>query len=291
MRHVKRVVGAAGVVWLLGVAVSARAEEARFEVPTTSPRAMVRQRVAATDVEVSYGRPAMRGRDVFGSLVPWGQVWRTGADAATRISFSTPVTFGDAKLEAGTYELFSIPGETEWVVILQAERSQWGSYAYDAANDVARIAVRPETLPEAVESLTISLDDVESAAATLHISWDRTRVPVRISVDVAATVIPLLEAALRTEERPPYFRAAMFYFENDLDIDRASELMALALEASPDHVGMLYRQALILERKGDLAGAIAAAEKSLAGAETSPRELRDEYTRLNSALLARLRAE
>ncbi len=269
--------------------LAAAQSPAGFPVPATNPRATVRQQVAATEIEVRYSRPSVRGRTIFGGLVPWGQVWRTGSDAATQVSFSTPVSVEGVAVDSGAYELFTIPGEREWVLILQRARSQWGSYAYDQANDVARVTARPVALPEQVESFSISLDDVTSRAATLHLAWDRVRVPVRIAVDLEATVVPRLEAALRAEGRRPYFQAAMFYFENDLDINRAAELMALALEGSPDHIGMLYRQALILERQGDRPGAIRAAERSLAGAGAAARELRDEYTRLNQALLTRLR--
>jgi hypothetical protein len=261
-----------------------------FEVPTTNSKAVVRQRVAATDIEVTYNRPSVRGRVIFGALVPYGEVWRTGSDAATRISFSTPVTVNGAPIDAGTYELFSIPGEREWVVIIHQDRSQWGSYSYDPAYDVARVTAQPVALHDRVETFTVSLDEVTTNEATLNIAWDRIRVPVRIAIDIEATVVPQLEAALQAEGRRPYFLAAMFYFENDLDIERAAELMALAVEANPTHIGMLYRQALILERKGDLPGAIAAAERSLSGAASASRELRDEYTRLNTALLARLRS-
>ena len=234
-----------------------------FPVPHEARGAL--QQVAATEIEITYGRPALRGRTVFGEVVPWGQVWRTGSYAATRISFSTPVAFNGIAVDSGAYELFTIPGEREWVVILQRSRSQWGSYAYDPAHDVARVTARPTPLPERVESFTLSLDDVTSRAATLHLAWDRVRLPVRITVDLEATVVPRLEAALRADGRRPYFQAAMFYYENDLDLDRAAELMALALQPNPDHIGMLYRQALILERKGDRPGAIAAAKRSRPG--------------------------
>ena len=260
-----------------------------FQVPTTNPPATVRQRVAATDVEVEYNRPRVKGRTIFGGLVPWGQVWRTGSDRATRITFSTPVTLGGARIDAGSYELFTIPSEDSWTVIIHRNQSQWGSYSYDPANDVVRLTSRPVTLSEPVESFTISIDDVASSSATLNIAWDRTRVPVLLEVDLEETVLPRLEEALRQEGRRPWFLAAMFYFENDLDIDRAAELIGMAVEESPNHIGILHRQALILERKGDVAGAIQAAEKSLAGAAESPDELRLEYTRLNAALLARLR--
>lgn len=258
-------------------------------VPTTNPPAVVQQRVAATDIEIRYHRPAVKGRTIFGGLVPWGHVWRTGSDSATRISFSTPVTLEGVAVDAGTYELFSIPGPSEWTVIVHEDRSQWGAYSYDAANDVARLTVRPEPLAAGVESFTIDLSDVTSSSARLNISWERTRVPVRLEIDVAATAVPQVEAALQAEGRKPYFAAAMFYFENDLDIGRAAELMALAVAQSPDHIGMLHRQALILARKGDREGAIAAAEKSLAVAESAAPQLREEYRRLNGALLEKLR--
>lgn len=272
-------------LWIL----SASAQDAAFEVPTTSPPAVVKQRVAATEIEINYNRPSMRGRETFGALIPYDQVWRTGADAASKISFSTPVSFGAKPVPAGSYELFSIPGKGEWTVIVAKDRSQWGSYKYDPEHDVARVTTKPVMLTERVETLTLSLDELTSSSTVLNIAWDKVRVPVEIVIDVQATVLPQLEAALRADGDRPYFRAAMFYFDNGLDINRAAELIALALEKKPDHIGMLYRQALILERKGDVKGAIAAAERSLASASTAGPEPREEYERLNEEVLGRLR--
>lgn len=282
---------------LLGTAVvalapvSRRASAQAFQVPTTNPPAVVKERVAATDIEVTYHRPSARGRTIFGALVPYGRVWRTGSDNATRISFSTPLKLNGVAIDAGTYEVFTIPGEEEWTVIIHQDESQWGAYSYDAANDVARVVAKPVPLASPIETFTIDVSDMRSSSASLNISWGRTRVPLRVEIDVRATAVPRIEAALRGEGRKPYFAAAMFYFENDLDIDRAAELIGLAVAGSPDHVGMLYRQALILAKKGDRPGAIAAAEKSLAGARSASPPLREEYTRLNSALLEKLRRE
>jgi len=264
---------------------------ATFPLPSTNSRAVVLQQVASTNIEVTYHRPSVRGRAIFGGLVPYGQVWRTGSDNATLVTFSTPVSLNGTAVDSGAYEIFSIPAQGDWTIILQRSRGQWGSYSYDPAFDAARISATPVALPLPVENFTISFDSVTTDAATMNISWDRVRVPVRIAIDVRATVVPVLEAALRAEGRRPYFQAAMFYYENDLDLDRAAELMTLALEATPHHIGMLYRLALIQERKGDRAAAIAASRQSLAGAATSPPELREEYTRLNTALLTRLQAD
>lgn len=277
-----------GLTTALLIAGSTLSAQTDFELPTTNSRAVIHQRVAATDIEITYHRPNVKGRVIFGDLVPYGRVWRTGADAATMIAFSTPVIIEGKPVDAGTYELFTIPREDRWTVILQFATGQWGSYGFDPEHDALRVDVTPVATPH-VETFTISLDVVGPSFATLNIAWAGVRVPVRIEIDLAATVLPGLEAALQSEGRRPYFRAAMFFFENDLDIDRAAELIALALEQSPGHIGILYRQALILERKGDIKGAIAAAEASLAGAQEAGDELKIEYTKLNKALLARLR--
>jgi hypothetical protein len=258
-------------------------------IPPTNPPAVVSQRVGATDVEVRYNRPGVKGRTIFGELVPFGQVWRTGSDSATRISFSTPVTVNGAAIPAGTYEQFTIPGASRWTVIIHQNRSQWGSYSYDPANDVARIITAPVKTPDLVETFTITIDDLARSAATMNIAWEHTRVPLRLEVDVVGQMVPKIMAAMASEGRRPYFLAAMFYFENDLDLDQAAAWMAAAIAEQPGHIGMLYRQALILAKKGDTPGAIAAATRSLDGAAKANRELREEYTKLNTVLLAKLR--
>lgn len=248
------------------------------------------QTIASTRIVITYNRPIKRGREIFGSLVPYDQIWRTGADAATEIYFSTPVSVEGHPLDSGRYELFTIPGEMEWVVIFQTDQDQWGSYRYDPQHDAARFSVKPLGLDRTVETFTISIDDIRSDHGTLHISWDDVSVPVRIDIDLMRTVVPGLEKALEGEGRRPYFQAAMFYYENDIDIARAAELMSSALEANPDHIGMLYRYALILKKKGDIPAAIAAAERSLEAAQDMGPELKAEYIRLNSSLLDELRS-
>lgn len=266
-----------------------KAQQEDFEVPTTNSQATVKQRIAATDIEVRYNRPSAKGRMIFGGLVPYGEVWRTGSDASTKISFSTSVSVNGQALQAGTYELFTIPEKEEWTIIFQENQSQWGSYRYDTRNDALRVRTKPRKLSAQVETFSIGFDKVTSDAAILQLSWEKTMVSFEVSVDLEATVLPKLETSLKKQGRKPYFRAAMFYFENDLGISRAAELMALALKDNPGHIGMLYRYALILEKKGDKPGAIKASEQSLEGARKVSGELKSEYTKLNSDLLKRLK--
>jgi hypothetical protein len=262
----------------------------KIDFPAASPTATVTQRVGLTDIQINYARPGAKGRKVFGSLVPYGHVWRTGANTATKISLSTPVKLNGTEIPAGTYELFTIPGATEWTVIIHKNMSQWGAYSYDEKNDVARIKAVPVALTTAVESLDLSLNDLRDESATLNIAWEKTRVPVALTVDVKSTLVPQIEAVMASgAEKLPYASAAMYYFENGLDLKKAAAWMDAAIAAQPDAFYLVYRKALILEKAGDKAGAAATARKSLEAAQKASGALKDEYVGLNEALLARLR--
>lgn len=263
----------------------------KLEFPAPSPAATIKQRIGITDVEVSYSRPSMRGRKIFGGLEAYGKVWRTGANSATKITFSTPVKFGGTGVAAGAYALFTIPGEKEWTVILNKVTGQWGAYTYDEKNDVARVQVAPATLAAPVETFTIGFDDLQNeSSATLSLAWEKTRVAVTLSVDLVGTLVPQIEAALANPgPKSPYAQAAMFYLENNLDLKKALAWIDAAITANPKAFYLVYRKGLILEKMGDKAGAIAAAEASLAAAEKETGAIKDEYIRLNKALLGRLK--
>lgn len=262
--------------------------------PQASPNATATQRVGLTDIQITYARPGAKGRKVFGGLLPYGQIWRTGANTATKISLSTPVKFNGTEVPAGTYELFTIPGPAEWTVIFHKNMSQWGAYSYDAKNDVARIKAKPAALNYHVETLTIGLNDLRDESATLTIAWEKTLVPLVLAVDVKSTLVPQIEAVMAdasSKPSPAVCRdAAMYYLENGLDLKKAAAWMDAAIAAQPDAFYLVYRKALILEKAGDKAGAIATAQKSLEAAKLAPSPaLRDEYVGLNEALLARLK--
>jgi hypothetical protein len=266
----------------------------KLEFPSPSPAATLKQRVGITDVTIEYSRPSARGRKVFGGLVPYGEVWRTGANSATKVTISTPVKFGGVDVPAGTYALFSIPGENEWTVILNTVSGQWGSYAYNAANDVARVTAKPVALASPAETFSIGITGLASeGSATLYLMWENTRVNVKIDTDLAGMLVPQIEAVMASDsDKKPYFQAAMFYYENGLDLDKALEWMDAGLAAQPGAFWMVYRKGLLLAKKGDKAGAIAAAKQSLALVEAAkdkqPASLIDEYVRLNNALIESL---
>jgi hypothetical protein len=278
-------------VALAGVfAAPASAQTApKLDFPAASPTGKLDQRVGLTDVAVVYNRPSVKGRKVFGELVPFGQVWRTGANTATSIAFSTDVKFGGADVPAGKYALYTIPEAAEWTVILSKVTGKWGSYEYDAKDDLVRIKVKPVTLAESVETFEIGVGDLRDSSATLNLTWDKTRVPVKLEVDVKKVLMPQIEAAMAAEGKKPYLSAAMFYYEHDIDLKKALGWIEAGIAEQPEAFWMIYRKGLILAKMGDKKAAIAAAEASMALAEKAQGGIKEEYVALNKALIARLR--
>lgn len=166
---------------LLLIALPATAQERGNDEPRQSPNAVVGQTIGTTEVTVTYGRPSVRDRDIFGALVPYGEVWRTGANEPTVLSFSGDVTVEGEAVPAGTYALFTIPGDDEWTVIISSDTGQWGAMAYDDGNDVVRATVTPIEGDD-MEMMTITFENVTPTEGTLVLHWDEVRVPVTIGV-------------------------------------------------------------------------------------------------------------
>jgi hypothetical protein len=233
----------------------------------------------------------VKGRQVFGGLEPYGVVWRTGANAATKVTFSTEVKFGGIDVPAGTYALFSIPDPVEWTVMLNKVTGQWGSYTYDAKNDVARVKVKATRLGAPVETFTIDLNDIRDDSATLNLIWQQTRVAVPLQFEVVAPVVKSIAAVLGGPEKvspADYDGAALFYLDHNLDLDQAATWIAAAIAQQPNGFWLYYHQARILAKKGDKAGAIAAARHSIELATTQGEVAKNEYTRLNEGLIKSL---
>jgi DUF2911 family protein len=270
-------------------AVALKAPAPQLDFPQASPTESIKVRVGVTDVGVVYSRPSARGRVMLGGNNPYGEVWRTGANNATRITFGTPVTLQGSNVDAGTYELFTIPGKDEWTIILQKAGNQWGAYAYDQKNDVLRVTAKPVALTEPVETFTIDINDVRPDSATLDLTWEGTRVPVTIGVDVVGIMVPKIEAAMAAPGKKPYAQAALFYLDHKLDLDKASGWIDAALAEQPDAFYLYYQKARVLAAKGDKAGAEAAAQKSIDLASKTTGPAKEEYLRLNEALIAGLK--
>jgi len=247
--------------------VAAQSSPPPVNFPAASPSCTIKQRVGLTDVEVVYSRPGIKGRDIFGGIVPYGVVWRTGANSATKITFSTAVKLEGNDIPAGTYSLFTIPGTNEWTIIINKNANQWGSFQYDPKQDVVRFDVEPRPLLDPpLETFMIEFAQITDESAELMLLWDQTVVPIRLQVDVAGTVVPQIEAAMAAPGKKSdgfYFQAATFYYDHNLDLGKALQWVNAGLADKPMIAfEMMHLKAEILARQGDRAGAIAAAKKS-----------------------------
>jgi hypothetical protein len=242
------------------------ADEKKIEFPAASQHSVVKQRVGLTDVEVDYSRPNKNDREIFGGLVPYGKLWRTGANAVTRIKFSKPVTLGGKKIPAGEYALFTIPTADEWTIIVSKDAKVQSAADYKQENDAARITAKPEAIPDMIETFTIGLGDVKGASATLNFFWDKTRVPVKLTTDDLEQVSKELEAAAAgttpLDPRTAY-QAAAFYYDNNKDMNQAAKWVDQAVAKNPDAYFMHYKKAQIQANLGNKKEAAASAQKAI----------------------------
>ena len=242
------------------------ADEKKIEFPSASQHSVVKQRVGLTDVEVDYSRPNKNGREIFGGLVPFGKLWRTGANAVTKIKFSHAVTLGGKEIPAGEYALFTIPTANEWTIIVSKDAKVQSAADYKQENDVARITATPESLPMTIETFTIALNDVKGASATLDFLWDKTRVPVKLTTEDVEHVSKQLDAAVSAgtplDPRTAY-QAAAFYYDNNKDTNQAAKWIDQALEKNPDAYFMHYKKAQIQAKLGNKKEATASAQKAI----------------------------
>jgi Protein of unknown function (DUF2911) len=238
----------------------------KVDFPAASPACTLKQRVGLTDIEINYSRPGVKGRTIFGGIVPYGQVWRTGANQATKITFSTDVKFNGEDVPAGSYALFTIPGEDEWTVILSKNADQFGAFQYDAKDDLVRFKVVPIKLAETIDTFTIEFNRIRDDSAELNLIWDKTVVPLQIQIELTSKLVPQIEAAMAAPGKKSdgfYFQAATFYYNHDQDLNKALTWVNAGLADQPNIAfEILHLKAQILARQGDKAGAIAAAKLS-----------------------------
>ncbi len=240
---------------------NAPAQSARVDFPSPSPLSTLQQRVGLTDIKVVYSRPSAKGRPIFGGLIPYGQVWRTGANAATRISFSTPVKLNGTDVAAGEYALFTIPGQDQWTIILNKDL-KGSPLSYHESNDVVRFTAPAVGLAENIETFTILVNAIRDDSARIDLIWEHTAVAIRLNLDLVSELQPKIEAAMsESGDRKPYYQAAMFYYDHGLDLQKAKTWIDAAVKAN-DTYYISYLQAKILAKLGDKDGAIAAAKRS-----------------------------
>ena len=252
----------------------------QLTTPQPSPTANIKQNFALSNIEISYSRPGVKGRKIFGDLVPYGKVWRTGANNATTITFGEEVTVGGKKVAPGKYGLLTIPGQSEWTFIITKQLDVTSPAAYKEDQDVVRVKAQPATLPFSIETMMISIDNIKSNSCEVSLAWDNVYANFTVTSDVDSKVMQQIKSNMENDNRP-YYAAAFYYIENNKDLNKAVEWLDKAFAQTPDGYWIQYQKARALKMLGKKADAVAASNKSL---DLAKKAKNDDYVKLNEDL-------
>lgn len=254
--------------------------EGQINTPAPSPSSTLIQKVGLTDVKVEYSRPSMRGRTVFGDLVPYGKMWRTGANGYTLITFGNDVKIAGQEVKAGTYSIFTKPGATSWEVFFYTDTQGGGVPSdWDDSKVVAKTTAKVWPMEMPVETFTITLDNLKSSSADLGIIWEKQYVAVTFEVPTDAVVENDIKRALGGPTADDYYAAATYYANEGKDINKANEWMTKAMSMTEKPAfWQLRQQSLIQAKAGNKKAAIETAKKSLAASKEAKN---DDYVKMN----------
>jgi len=252
---------------------------AQIKTPQPSPSSKLEQVVGLTDVTIEYSRPAMRGRTIFGDLVPYGKTWRTGANANSKITFGDNVTIGGKELKKGSYAIYTIPNKETWDVIFYSESNNWGTpQKWDETKVAAKVTVPANVIEAKIESFTLQIDDIKSGSAVIGFLWGNIYVGVEFEVPTDKIASKSIESVMNGPSGNDYFAAASYYHAEGKDLNKALEWMKLATKGDNPPFWYLRRMSLIQADLGDKAGAIATAKLSLTSAEKAGNA---DYVKMN----------
>ncbi|HMU10507.1 MAG TPA: DUF2911 domain-containing protein [Ferruginibacter sp.] len=262
---------------LIAISCFSVVSTAQVKMPAPSPTQTVKQEFAIGSIELTYSRPTAKGRKIFGDLVPFNKIWRTGANAATKLVLTEPLEIGGKNVDTGTYVLYTIPGIDSWDIILNKGLKNWGTDGYKESEDVVKFRVEPMKMKDKVESFTMQFVDVKPESCELQIMWEKTVVAISIKADFKDKVRAQIEAAMQTDKKP-YWQAAQFYNEYDKNFPKALENVNKELERNAKAFWIWIYKAKIQKEMGDTAGALESSKKSM---ELAKEAKNDDYVKIN----------
>lgn len=255
----------------------------QLKVPAPSPTQSMKQDFALGSITIDYSRPGVKNRVIFGDVVPFGKIWRTGANATTKITFTDDVKLEGNAVAAGTYGVYTIPGKDMWEIMLYKDLTLAGNVAdYKPENEVLRFKVKPTAPTNKVETFTINIADMTATAATIELLWDKTRVPISVTEEIDTRITKNIQSALSADTRP-YFQAAGYYYDTNKDQKQALEWVNKAIEQNPKAFYMMMLKAKIEMKMGNKSDAIASANKTITLAKEAKN---DDYVRMAEKLIA-----
>ena len=254
---------------------------AQLKTPAPSPTQTIKQDFGLSSIELAYSRPGVKGRKIFGDVVPFGNIWRTGANNATLITFGDEVTIGGTKVAAGKYGLLTIPEKNSWTIIISKQTDVTSPSAYKQDMDVVRVPADVTKMKSAAESFTMQFANVKPTSCELQIMWDKSTVSLPIATEIDTKILASITNAMKGE-KPPYFQAAVYYMDNGKDLNQALAWFNKAVEAQPDAFWIQHQWANCLAKLGQKNEAKTAALKSK---ELAIAAKNDDYVKMNDKLL------
>ncbi|MBE9488856.1 MAG: DUF2911 domain-containing protein [Bacteroidetes bacterium] len=272
------------LILLIFVLMLAITTNAQIKTPQASTSQSISQTVGLTDITLEYSRPSIKGRVIFGGLVPYDKVWRTGANANTKITFSDMVTIGGKELKAGTYAIYTKPSAQSWEIYFYNDASNWGTpQEWDDAKVVATVKAQIYPMPVNIETFTMSFDDITNDSANLSFMWEKVYINIPISFNTDASVSASIESVMGGPGAGDYYTAAVYYLNTNKDISKAKSWIDKAIEMRKEPAFWYYRQqSLIYAKSDDKKGAIKAAQTSL---ELATEAGNDDYVAMNTKSL------
>lgn len=264
---------------------------AQVTAPQPSTSAKTEQVVGLTTVQLAYSRPSVKGRTIFGDLVPYNQNWRTGANANTTISFSDDVIVEGKQVKAGTYAIYSLPKPKSWTIYLYSKTDNWGlPEEWNEEHVAAQFEVKTQTTDSHIENFTLQIKDITSSMAKVQIAWEKTMVEFPIEVPTDKKVMKSITETLKDEPKArDYYSAAVYYLEEGKDINQAVEWIDIAMEMQDEKpFWMLRQQSLIYSKAGKKKQAIKIAEESLKAAQKAGNQ---DYVKMNKESIKEWKAK
>ena len=256
--------------------------EAQLKLPALSPNSKLVQDFSTSSIEITYSRPSIRGRKIFGDLVQYGNVWRTGANSATKIKFGEDVNFNGNKVKAGEYALYTIPNKDSWEIILNTGVGNWGADGYNKETDVLRFSVKPVPMEGVCQTFSIGITDISYSTCKLEMMWEKVKIQIPIVALNDEAITKNIDKAIN-HPSIPYFQVANYYNENNIKLEVALSYVERALEDEPKAFYMWALKAKIEKKLGHNDKAIEAANKSIETAKGSSFEA--EYIHNNNKLI------
>lgn len=272
----------------LGMVLITNLQAQTLKTPAPSPLQTVKQNFGLGEVSIEYSRPSAKGRVIFGDVVAFGSIWRTGANGATKITIAEDTKVEGTALPAGTYAVYTLPNKEVWDIMFYKDLNLGGNVGdYKKEDEVLRVSVKPTTSTQFIETFTINFADMTATSCNLELLWEKTRVAIKLTTEIDSKVMKNIETAMAPADKRPYFSAASYYYDNNKDMKQALEWADKAAEQNPKAYWVLHLKAKIQLKLKDTKGAIETAEKSKA---IALEDKDDAYVKNNDKLIAEAKA-